>query len=316
MHAFGYSLVVASTLSAPGAFADPWSPLAKGDAPAEVAPLATGDAAAEVAPLATGDAPAEVAPPAATSPAPSAPAATPAAAKINLVPATPPCEPCRGAPDRDASEGSGSFLLGAALLDLSALNDRLAASGYQRIPSVMTFIGGEGRAVFPSGFIAGARGGALINPGGQGPGNMRTHFGGGFGLVDFGFALVHTQPILLSLTGGIGGYGLSLGIGDEQSVRFDTALANPRQSLTLSRGGLLAGLTLGLDGRVPMGPAEHGRRGLFTMGLRVGGLYGPALGAWGLAEGSNATAGPSTGLTGGYALLALGFGGGNVETPP
>ena len=116
-----------------------------------------------------------------------------------------------------------------------------------------------------------------------------------------------------ALTGGIGGYGRSLGIGNEQSVPFDGALANPKQSVSMSQGGVLVGLTLGLDGRVPMGAVKRGRRGFFTIGVRVGGLYGPMIGSWGLAEGANATGAPTLGLTGGYAALAIGFGGGTVH---
>jgi hypothetical protein len=139
---------------------------------------------------------------------------------------------------------------------------------------------------------------------------MRTHLGGGFGMADFGYAFVHTERFLLTLTGGIGGYGLELGIGDGQSVRFDDVLRDPRRSVSLGQGGVLVGLTLGIDWRVPTGRAERGRHGFFTIGARVGGLYGPSIGDWSLSQGDNATNGPSTGLTGGYAAIAIGFGGG------
>jgi hypothetical protein len=69
---------------------------------------------------------------------------------------------------------------------------------------------------------------------------------------------------------------------------------------------------VGLDGRVPVGTVERGRRGFFTLGARVGALYGPPLGGWGLDEGGDATAGPGRGLTGVYGALAIGFGGGPV----
>jgi hypothetical protein len=118
---------------------------------------------------------------------------------------------------------------------------------------------------------------------------------------------------LFTVTGGIGGYGLSLGIGDEQSASFDSVLRNPRRSVSLGHGGLLLGLTLGIDFRVPTGGVERGRRGFFTLGARVAGLYGPPIGGWDVSEGDEATDGPRTGLTGGYAALAIGFGGGSMR---
>ena len=163
-----------------------------------------------------------------------------------------------------------------------------------------------------SGFVAGARGAAIIYQSGDGPDGMQTHLGGGFGVLDFGFALVHRAPFLLTLTASIGGYGTSLEIGDEQSARFDDVLADPRRSTTLDRGGLLTGLTLGFDGRVPVGRVERGQQGFFTLGARIGVLYGPALGGWGFSPEAEATAGPSFGLTGAFAGVAIGFGGGTA----
>lgn len=63
---------------------------------------------------------------------------------------------------------------------------------------------------------------------------------------------------------------------------------------------------------MPLGEVKDGRRGFFTLGVRVTGLFGPALGDWAANDGSDVTAGPNTGLTGGFAALAIGFGGGAV----
>jgi hypothetical protein len=202
------------------------------------------------------------------------------------------------------------FMIGGAVLDLSSLNNRLAASRYEKVNSTMVVIGGEGHAVFDSGFVVGGHGAAIVGSDGQGPDALQTDFGGGFGLFDFGFALVRTPAALLTLTGGIGGYGLSLRIGEDESARFDDVLANPKRGTTLTCGGVLVGLTVGFDGRIPIGKAERGRRGFFTLGARLGALYGPPLGGWSLPDGSDAKRGPSTGLTGAYTALVIGFGGG------
>jgi hypothetical protein len=217
--------------------------------------------------------------------------------------------PCEDA-ERDETEGAGTFWFGPGLFALSSLSDRLAEHGYDRLPSSMPVIGGEGHAVFPSGFVVGGHGAALLAPGRDGPDDLELSFGGGFGLADFGFAPVHTQSLLFTMTGGIGGYGWNLGIGTKDRVAFDDVLDDPRRSASLSRGGVLVGATLGLDVRFALGRAERGRQGLFTIGLRVGGLYGPPIGKLSLAEGDEVSDAPDVGLTGGYAALALGFGGG------
>jgi hypothetical protein len=244
-------------------------------------------------------------------PAPPAPPPPPEPSR-KLVFADKPCAPCERE-EEEAAEGAGAFFIGTGVFDLSPLNERLRDNGYERISPWATLIGGEGHAVLDSGFVAGARGAAIVYQTGDGPDGMRTHLGGGFGMFDFGFALVRRSPILLTLTASIGGYGTSLEIGDEQSARFDDVLADPRRSTSLDRGGLLTGLTLGFDGRVPVGRVERGRRGFFTLGARLGVLYGPALGGWGFSPESEATAGPNFGLTGAFAGVAIGFGGGSVK---
>jgi hypothetical protein len=240
-------------------------------------------------------------PPAAGAPPATAPPLTPQGSATA-------CEPCEdeGGPE---AQGFGGFFLGALLLDLSSLNDRLEDNGYEKVPSVLTLIGGEGHAIFDSSFVVGARGGAILSPEGDGPGEFETRFNGGFGMLDLGFAFVQTQPVLVTLTGGIGGYGLNLEISDNQDIDFDEALENPRRSVSLGRGGLLVGATLGVDGRVPIGKVRHGKRSFLTLGARVGALYGPTFGQWGVSDGSEADGGPSLSLTGGFAAVVLGFGG-------
>jgi hypothetical protein len=60
---------------------------------------------------------------------------------------------------------------------------------------------------------------------------------------------------------------------------------------------------------VPLGESKDGHQGFFTIGARVGGLFGPALGEWSLPQGADASGGPSATLAGLYATLAVGFGG-------
>jgi hypothetical protein len=240
-------------------------------------------------------------------PAPSAPeaavSARPAAAPVQTEATCPVCE------DEGGVEGAGAFLVGFGFFDLSSLNDRLVAAGYERIAQPMILIGGKGHAIFENGFVLGGMGGGIIGPSGGGPGELSTQFGGGFGMADFGFAFVHTQAVSLIATGGFGGYGYSLAINDPGSTSFDAALENPRRGTTLSRGGLLFGLSVAFEGKVPLGQPKRGRQGFFAVGVRAGGLYGPPLGHWSLSDGSELTEAPDDPMAGFYAALTLGFGG-------
>jgi hypothetical protein len=205
-------------------------------------------------------------------------------------------------------------LIGVGFFDFSALNARLAASGYDRVTSAPVVIGGEGHAVLKSGLVLGGHGVGVATPTGSGPGQTQTSFGAGYGMFDFGFAPVRSQHLLVLALAGFGGYSVGINLGDNQGAKFDDVLADPRRSTSLSHAGLLFGLTLGVDGRVPLGKPERGQRGFFTVGLRVGGLYGLPLGNWTLPQGARVSAGPYGGLRGGVAMVAIGFGGGSVAS--
>jgi hypothetical protein len=233
-----------------------------------------------------------------TAPAQASEAALPAA----------PCEPC--ARKRRGVEGAGGFMLGAAFIDLSDLNDHLSAAGFEEVDSAMVLLGGQAHAVFESGFVVGGHGGAFLTPSADGPGEVRASVGGGFGMADFGFAFVHTPSSLLTLTGGIGGYGLGVDLSEHRTLAFDDVLDDPRRSASLSAGGLLVGITLGFDGRIPIGDVdEEGMRPFFGVGARAGALFGPPLGEWTLGDGTETTGGPSTTFASAYAALLLSFGG-------
>lgn len=102
-------------------------------------------------------------------------------------------------------EAAGAFFMGRGLFELTPLNDRLRSNGYQMLPSMMTLVGGEGRVVFPAGVVLGAHGVGLLSSMSSGPMGMQTQFGGGFGLLDLGYAFVHSAPLLVTFCAGIGG---------------------------------------------------------------------------------------------------------------
>jgi hypothetical protein len=220
--------------------------------------------------------------------------------------------PPRGQGER-VTQGSGAFLVGMAHVDQFTLNRRLRKNGYPKLSPALNVLGGEGRVIFPSGLVLGARGIALLNQTGPGPGSLHTHFGGGLGMLNLGYALLRTEAFVLTLTGDVGVYGLNLEISDDEAVAFDELLAAPRRSSSLDAVGLLTGLTLALDAQVPL--MAGGGRSFLGIGIRLSGLYGPALGHWGRSDGSPVVGEPSLGLTGGYAALAFGFGNRSTARP-
>lgn len=280
-------------------------------------PEAASGAAADDAAPATAPAP-ESAESAAAEPEPApAPSAAPAPVVEPVAAADPVATPspaADGVAEEPNVEGVGAFLIGAGLFDWSPLNDRLKAAGYETVDNPVVLLGGEARAILPSGFVIGGRGFAIVTADGEGPGNFTRDFSGGLGMAEFGYAFVHTEPVLLTLGAGIGGYGLSLEISEHDNVDFDDVLSNPERSASLSTSGVLAAATLAFDSRIPLSKANaKGHRGFFNIGVRIGGLYGPTLEDWDLSFSRQATGSPDVPLAGGYALLALGFGGGRGQ---
>ena len=209
------------------------------------------------------------------------------------------------------------IFFGAGFFELTSLNDRLAAHGYDRIESFRPVLGGELRAIHPSGLVTGIYGAAIFARSADGPDGLRAKWSGGFGVFEAGYAFVHLPAFTLSLSGGIGGYGVTLDIADPGGARFDSVLDMPRRGTSLTNGGLLFGLMLRADGRIPLGPVRNERQGYLAIGLRVNGLWGPALGDWGFEfNDDDATRGPSSNLAGVYAALVLGWGGTSVNPTP
>jgi hypothetical protein len=101
---------------------------------------------------------------------------------------------------------------------------------------------------------------------------------------------------------------MSVTVAQKGKVDFDDALSANR-STTMSNEGLLTGLSL-IANTVILGRGAQvpGARTGWTLGLRVGALYGFQLRGF-RANGADVTGDPSFGLRGGYAALSIGLGG-------
>jgi hypothetical protein len=105
---------------------------------------------------------------------------------------------------------------------------------------------------------------------------------------------------------GVEGVGVFGDVYDDRHARFDDVLADPKRGASLNYGGVLGSLTLAMDWRVGRGNERN--RTFFTLGTRVGGLYGPTIGDGGLAWNARASSSPAFALAGGFIALAIGFG--------
>ena len=207
---------------------------------------------------------------------------------------------------------------GAGLFQLSGLNDRLQAAGYERLDGLTPVIGAELRVIHPSGLLTGIYGAAILPNRGDGPDLLRVSWSGGFGMFDAGWAFVRLRAFTLSLSGGFGGYWASLDIHQRSGeVRFNEVLAAPRLGTSLGVGGLVFGAVLRADARIPLGAPRDDRQGYLALGLRVTGLWGPALGGWDFNTSNNdVDRGPAGNLSGVYAALVIGWGGTSVDSTP
>jgi hypothetical protein len=201
------------------------------------------------------------------------------------------------------------IFFGAGLFDLSALNDILSKHGYSKLDSLTPVLGGELRAIHPCGMVFGVTGAAIFGIKGDGPDSLKTEWSGGYGLVDAGYAPVRLPGFALSLSAAIGGYRTRFDVMNKSEANFADVLDMPRRELSLTSGGLLFGLLLRVDGRIPVGDVRNDRQGYIALGLRLTGLWGPALSDWSSASsGTDINNGPSARLTGAHAALVVGWG--------
>ena len=220
-------------------------------------------------------------------------------------------------PERPRADFMPALFVGAGLFELAGLNGRLEAAGYERLEGITPVIGGELRVIHPSGLLTGIYGAAILPNTGSGPSGVRSSWNGGFGLLEAGWAFVHLPGFALSLSGGAGGYWASLDVHRRGDASFTDVLEDPRRGTSLGVGGLLLGAVLRADGRIPLGAPRDDRQSYLAVGLRVTGLWGPALGGWDFDEYNDDVGdGPSGNLAGVYAALVIGWGGTSLNTAP
>jgi len=206
--------------------------------------------------------------------------------------------------------GGISLLVGVAIADMGPINDHLAANRAafpHDLPSVHPMFGGQGYGLF-SRFLIGGSGAAIFSRTVDAADDRKISASGGWGTFDFGYQVLRVNGFIIAPVISVGGYGMTLTVAQKGAVNFDQGLSVNR-STTMSNEGILTGLSL-IANTVVLGRGAQvpGARTGWTLGLRVGALYGfPVRGF--RADGAEVTGDPSYGLRGGYAALSIGLGG-------
>jgi hypothetical protein len=221
-------------------------------------------------------------------------------------PLNPPAPTKDGAPKLGGLSGFG----GVMVVDMGPVNDRLQeqrALYPSDLPVVFPLLGGQGFGLF-SRFVIGGSGAALLSRSVDAASDRKISSHGAWGTFDFGYQLLRVNGFLIAPMLSLGGYGMNVTVAPKGEVGFDEALQNPGRSLSLSNNGFLTGISL-LAETVVLGKGAQvpGARTGYTLGLRLGGLYGFPIHGW-TSNGATVTGDPPFGLRGGYLALSLGAG--------
>ena len=199
---------------------------------------------------------------------------------------------------------------GVMVVDMGPVNDRLQeqrALYPSNLPVVFPILGGQGFGLFNR-FLIGGSGAGLLSRSVDAVNDRKVSASGAWGTFDFGYQLLRVNGFLIAPVISLGGYGMSMTVASKGDVGFDDALANPARNTTLTNNGFLTGISL-VAKTIVIGKNANvaGARSGWSLGLRVGGLYGFPIHGW-RANGATVTGDPPFGLRGGYAALSLGVG--------
>lgn len=209
----------------------------------------------------------------------------------------------RRAGEASVSGGRGFFMVGAQQLDLDELNERFADTGYPEFDDVLLTLGGGGFFVHNRFVIGGEGHGALGSSETTDGDEFRTSVGGGYGLLNVGYAAIAHRGLLVYPMIGVGGGGLMVDITERSTPDFDDVLDQPRRGVHLVQAQFLVSAGIGIDHVFRTGISNRG----FALGLRAGWMFAPIEGDW--AFGRNDVAdGPDSGFNGPYVRLSIGAG--------
>jgi hypothetical protein len=206
--------------------------------------------------------------------------------------------------------GFGFFSMGGMILAQQGMNDAFAAHGRPTLSSTVLTFGGEGYFRFNR-LILGAHGfGAL--PRSASSATHETSVNGGAGFFDVGYIVTSWEKVAVFPMLGIGGGGMSYNVARTAPASFDQVLDDPARGATLSTGGFMGQLALGIDYYMVGKRTSANEVGGGVVGLRIGYATQVPRGNWSLF-GAEVEGGPKVGFGGPFLRLVIGGGGMVVE---
>ena len=209
-------------------------------------------------------------------------------------------------PRRGPIGGFGYFSVGVRQLDVAEMNRLLKAKGFAPFSKTAAIMGGGGLAVARK-WVIGGEGFGIVGRKVNGP-SAEARLTGGYGFFDLGRVLWKRTGSFGALMGGFGGGGMEIEVGSTSYPEsFGAALDAPYHSTRMSKGGLMAKLSL-------MGQflVTRKKRGRCFNGLVIGFDAGYVLpiyeSGWMIGE-KNIGSGPASGITGPYLRITIGGGG-------
>jgi len=212
----------------------------------------------------------------------------------------------QGVSRKAGGAGGGGFMFGANRFDLTALNDKLKAKGFESLGEGQVFFGGGGYGLIRGRILLGGEGGGFTRD--VVSDTQKATLSGGYGFFNVGYVIFSTGNLKLFPLLGIGGGGFSLRIAERRkSLTFDQVLEEPGQETNMTTGGFLFSFALGADFLLALGEDEEGKGGLL-LGIRAGYTFSPTKADWKMGD-MDVLGGPDVRMTGPYVHLLLGGGG-------
>jgi len=210
---------------------------------------------------------------------------------------------------KGSSGGMGYFAIGLTTFDIDDLNARLTALGYPEFSSGFISIGGGGHAIINK-FVIGGEGHVLTGDEESATINsqpFKTSLTGGYGLIHFGYLVYSNSSLNVYPLLGAGLGGITFKIAENSAPSFEQILNDPKRSVELNYGGMIATLSVNLDYIIKLKETEDGFGGII-IGLQAGYMFAPFTNDWKMDE-HDISGGPAVGLNGPFVRITIGGGG-------
>jgi hypothetical protein len=208
--------------------------------------------------------------------------------------------------------GMGYSMFGNATINIDDLNAELASKGYAKLSDSFFSVGGGGHGIVNSKWIIGGEGHTLLGDASTSDG-YKSSINITYAFFDVGYIAYAIKDLRFYPLLGIGAAGMNFNIvQDLESLSLGELLDNPNRGMSMSTGGFLLNLSLGIDYLLVFGQDETGRGGIH-LGVRAGYTLSPFKSSW-MMDDLEIAGAPETGITGPYVRVMFGGGGiGNKE---